>query len=444
MSFTRWQGSHRPSSNGTPVLRRTLAPDVGAPLAARNALAALQDRLTVEVFERAKAVTSEVVTNAVKHGEGDVHLEFWIAGDSVDLVVRDAGPGFNPEPEPTGDDTPGGVGLQLVDMLGDGWSCGGVGHSWVWVHVSPRETTPEAPEVAVDVGKPPESGLLDVRMLVESVQAMALIALDPHGRVASWSAAAERLTGYTAEEFLGRHLSELYSPASVTALARDLETAVATGGVTQDRWIRRKDGGAICFSTVLAPIADSTCALRGFSAVLTDVTPARERDRERDSLIEDLRELSLTDELTGLPNRRRWDDELSRELGRARRYDKVMSLAMLDLDGFKGFNDSQGHPAGDALLRAVAKAWAEAVRATDLLARYGGDEFAVLLPDCPLEEALEVIGRLRESTPEPITCSAGIASSDGSDPPETVILRADQALYRAKREGTGTLIASEG
>lgn len=233
-------------------------------------------------------------------------------------------------------------------------------------------------------------------MLIDSVKAMALIALDPAGRVASWGAAAEKLTGYSAEEFLGRRLS-LYSPSVGSALARDLETAVAAGMDTHERWIRRKDGVELCVSTVLAPISDSDSRLRGFSAVLTDVTPARERERRRESLIADLRELSLTDELTGLPNRRRWDDELGRELGRARRSGKQMSLAMVDLDGFKAYNDTEGF-----------------------------------------------FDRLRQSTPAPVACSAGIASSDGSDSQEALVTRADQALYRAKRGGSGTLLATDG
>ena len=439
MSFTRWQGAHRSVSNGSSVTRCTLESTEDAPYLARDELERLGDRLAADVVERAKAVTSELVTNAVNYGGGsEVALEFWLGDDSIDVVVYDGGAGFVPDSAGSPEDVPGGVGLQLVDMLCDGWGCGADASSWVWARIQPRETESDV------VVETPELGLLDVRMLVDSVKAMALIALDPAGRVASWGTAAERLTGFTADEFLGRSLSDLYSPSLPSALARDLEMAVTVGGDTHDRWIRRKDGAPICVSTVLAPISDASSTLRGFSAVLSDVTPAKERERASNALIEDLRELSLTDELTGLPNRRRWDDELNRELGRARRYAKGLSLAMLDLDGFKDYNDAHGHLAGDELLRSVARAWSEAVRATDLLARYGGDEFAVILPDCPPEEALEVIERLRASTPDPVTCSAGIACSDGSDPPEALVRRADQALYRAKRGGAGTLLATDG
>ena len=436
MSLTRWQGAHRSLSNGTPVVRRRLVSDASAPRMAREAIEALDGRLTEDVLQRGKTAVSEIVTNAVAHGGGaSVLLEFWFAEGSLDVVVHDDGRGFVSGPGGIS----AGVGLHLVDMLGDAWGCGADGGSWVWVRISPREAGPK-----VSGSRAPEMGLMDVRMLVDSVKAIALIALNRDGRVASWGAAAEELTGYSAEEFLGRRLSDLYAPLLGSVIARDLETAVATGADAHERWIRRKDGVELCVSTVIAPIADSAGRLRGFSAVLTDVTPARMRERRRDTLIEDLRELSLTDELTGLPNRRRWDDELGRELGRARRSGKTMSLAMLDLDGFKEYNDGQGHAAGDEILRSVANAWAEAVRATDLLARYGGDEFAAILPDCPPEEAKEVIGRLRASTPSPVTCSVGIAFSDGSDTPEELMIRADQALYRAKREGAGPLLAADG
>ena len=441
MSYLRWQGAHRSVSNGTPVVRRRLPCDPSAPETARDSLARVEDRLGPDVLERAKVVTSEAVTNAVTHAGGSaLTLEFWITEGSLDVVVHDDGRGFTPDPRPSPHHVPDGMGLQLVDMLSDAWGCGNEGGSWVWMHVSPRAGEAGRNGSAAAAAAP-DLGLLDVRMLMESVNAMALIALGVDGRIASWGSAAVRLTGYSAEEFIGRKVSDLYSPSLASALARDLETAVAAGADTHEHWVTRKDGVSRCIMTMLAPIGDGHSTLRGFSAVLSDVTQAREREHMRDALIRDLRELSMTDELTGLPNRRRWDDELSRELGRARRYGKCMSLAMLDLDGFKDYNDSHGHPAGDALLRAVAGAWAGPVRTTDLLARLGGDEFAVILPDCAPAEALDVIGRLRDSTPAPVTCCAGIVVSDGSDEAEGLLARADSALYRAKRSGPGTIVA---
>jgi diguanylate cyclase (GGDEF)-like protein len=205
--------------------------------------------------------------------------------------------------------------------------------------------------------------------------------------------------------------------------------------------MRRKDGSRFWADVLLTPIFDSAGVLRGFSSVTRDITWRKRLDEDRDGLIARIRHLARTDELTGLANRRRWHEELDRELARARRHGGSVCVAMVDMDGFKAINDRDGHPAGDLLLKQTSVAWAGALRSTDMLARYGGDEFSVILPDCPLEEALVVIERLRGSTPEPVTCSAGVACSDGTESAETVVRRADAALYEAKRAGRNATAA---
>ena len=114
----------------------------------------------------------------------------------------------------------------------------------------------------------------------------------------------------------------------------------------------------------------------------------------RTDLVAKLQSTARTDPLTGLPNRRVWDEDLERELARARRHGGSLCLAMLDLDRFKAFNDHHGHQAGDQLLAATATAWRPALRATDTIARYGGEEFAVLLPHSDQEGARLVVERL--------------------------------------------------
>ncbi|MDQ6749692.1 MAG: diguanylate cyclase [Actinomycetota bacterium] len=163
---------------------------------------------------------------------------------------------------------------------------------------------------------------------------------------------------------------------------------------------------------------------------------------ERSDLLTRLETVARTDELTGLANRRAWEEALSRELARAEREDQPMCVAMLDLDYFKRFNDEHGHQAGDRLLKQLAATWRQALRPTDVLARYGGEEFVVLLPNCHLARGIEVIERLREATPERATCSAGVVRYDGSEAPEALVSRADDALYRAKREGRDRIVAS--
>jgi diguanylate cyclase (GGDEF)-like protein len=150
--------------------------------------------------------------------------------------------------------------------------------------------------------------------------------------------------------------------------------------------------------------------------------------------------ISRTDELTGLPNRRAWDDELRREMHRSRRNGGALGVALLDLDRFKVFNDSHGHQAGDELLRDAAAAWRLALRVTDFLARYGGEEFALALPGCPPRDGLAVLDRLRAATPGAQTLSGGLAIWDGTETVEAVIARADKALYQAKNEGRNVCV----
>ena len=162
---------------------------------------------------------------------------------------------------------------------------------------------------------------------------------------------------------------------------------------------------------------------------------------ERADLLARLDGLAHTDELTGLPNRRAWNEELPRARARAERDGRPMAIAMLDLDRFKDYNDSHGHQDGDRLLKEAAAAWRAELREGDVLARYGGEEFAVALHHCALEEAREIVERMRGATPGGVTCSAGIASSDGAEDPAALLERADRALYQAKAAGRDRTVA---
>jgi diguanylate cyclase (GGDEF)-like protein/PAS domain S-box-containing protein len=161
---------------------------------------------------------------------------------------------------------------------------------------------------------------------------------------------------------------------------------------------------------------------------------------ERAALLDRLERMAHTDDLTGLINRRAWDLELEREVGRARRNDDPLAVAMLDLDRFKAYNDRHGHQAGDRVLREAASAWRAVLRDTDLLARYGGEEFAVALPGCDLERAGHLVNRLREVTPAGPSCSAGLAAWDGVESADELLGRADDALYEAKQTGRDRVV----
>jgi diguanylate cyclase (GGDEF)-like protein/PAS domain S-box-containing protein len=162
---------------------------------------------------------------------------------------------------------------------------------------------------------------------------------------------------------------------------------------------------------------------------------------ERADLLSRLEAVARTDDLTGLANRRAWEEQLPRELARSRRDERPVCVAMLDLDRFKEYNDEHGHQAGDRLLKEIAAMWRHVLRPTDVLARYGGEEFVVLLPNCELERAIAVAQRLRGVVPDDESCSAGVACWDGIEGPEALVNRADDALYEAKREGRNRVVA---
>ncbi len=163
---------------------------------------------------------------------------------------------------------------------------------------------------------------------------------------------------------------------------------------------------------------------------------------ERQALLTSLARLALTDQLTGLPNRRAWEEALQRELARASRDGNPVCVAVIDLDEFKAFNDRHGHQAGDRLLAEAARAWQAQLRASDLLARYGGEEFAALIPAWPMETAVAVVERLRRATPSGLTASAGVASWNREETAAELFGRADAALYAAKQAGRDRTIAA--
>jgi diguanylate cyclase (GGDEF)-like protein len=162
---------------------------------------------------------------------------------------------------------------------------------------------------------------------------------------------------------------------------------------------------------------------------------------ERADLLTRLEELADTDELTGLPNRRGWNRELGVALSTAERRRSPLCVALIDVDFFKAVNDERGHQAGDRLLKAAAAAWRSTLRPADVLARPGGDEFSLLLPDCDIERAEMVLERLRAATPGAHTCSIGVAQWS-TEAVEDLLERADEALYGAKNAGRDRVVTA--
>lgn len=206
-----------------------------------------------------------------------------------------------------------------------------------------------------------------------------------------------------------------------------------------------------------------------FRRVLSDFASMIKNDQQIESALEssskaleflykdldDVRREARTDGLTGVANRKSFDTELLRIIGEARTNKMNMSLVMIDIDHFKKFNDTYGHQIGDQVLKLVAKTLKDSVKGRDVVARYGGEEFAIILPETPVGAAVMVADNLRQavatkdvmhkSTGENlgrITMSAGVAGLEATDTGETLIERADQALYKAKQIGRNRVVSA--
>jgi diguanylate cyclase (GGDEF)-like protein len=209
-------------------------------------------------------------------------------------------------------------------------------------------------------------------------------------------------------------------------------------------------GTVYAFDALLTPVAFLAAGggPYAFLALLPLTGVLHALGRERRNLIDTQSEadrldtLAHVDDLTSAANRRSFDQRLTVELARARRSGSSLSVCALDLDHFKRYNDTFGHPAGDDLLRRVTAAWSATLRPEAMLARIGGEEFGLILPAAQLRVAEVIVERLRAATPHEVTFSAGVAVWDGTETFAELIARADEALYRAKSDGRDRLVVA--
>lgn len=175
------------------------------------------------------------------------------------------------------------------------------------------------------------------------------------------------------------------------------------------------------------------------------VKQMEKQDAQTREQLEQERKRAVTDNLTGLPNREAYSTRIHEEMLRWQRYQHPLTMAVIDIDFFKKFNDNYGHQTGDKVLKVVATSVAKRLREVDFIARFGGEEFVIVLPETTSENALKILNRIRErlaNTPLKykdeklqITVSMGISSFAEGDNTETVFARADKALYQAKENG---------
>ncbi len=272
---------------------------------------------------------------------------------------------------------------------------------------------------------------------------------DLDGRITYANPAALRMLGYSLREVLGHSSHELFHhsrpngtpyPLAECPAAKSLVEG-ATHRVT-DELFWRKDGSSIAVDYTSAPIREAG-RIVGVVTVFDDVTHQRQ-------MKEQLRHQADHDSLTGLHNRRRFEQEVSGQLSYAQRYSRPGVLLLMDLDSFKFVNDSYGHPVGDRLLCDVGAILGVTVRETDVVARIGGDEFAVLLREASKAEGFEVAkglaAAIRAKTDPTVGASIGVAPFDGAGKrtPDELLVAADVALYEAKEAGGGGAVVYSG
>jgi diguanylate cyclase (GGDEF)-like protein/PAS domain S-box-containing protein len=273
--------------------------------------------------------------------------------------------------------------------------------------------------------------------------AEAVVITNRDGVIEYVNPAFETMTGYTAVEALGQTTRLLKSGMQSPEFYRELWQQVLAGEVFSEVFInKRKDGGVYFEEKTIAPLKDASGAITHFVATGRDIT-------ERMQTQERLQFMAHHDLLTELPNRALFLDRLKQSLARARWHRRLVAVLFLDLDRFKTINDSLGHDAGDQLLRAFAARLARCVREGDTVARFGGDEFVVLLNDIAATTDVATLAqKILEALAPPfelagrvlhVTGSIGISlfPMDGEDS-ATLLKNADAAMYRAKESGKNT------
>ena len=273
------------------------------------------------------------------------------------------------------------------------------------------------------------------RLLIDNLTD-TVFTLDANGLITFVSPGVEWAFGYHPGDLLGKPLETLLTSSSAQTVGRQVERGVAKDGTTLSLDAVTADGRELHVEMVLSPIHATLGEMQG---IIRDVTARR---RYEDELLH----IASHDFLTGLANRRRFEEELARTLAGAKRHDTQGAVLWIDLDNFKDVNDTLGHHAGDELLVDIARALRASVRAESVLARLGGDEFAVLMPLATRDEAAAAGERLLEEISKvKVLLSGRVVSTRGSmgivmfpgDGVEVddLLARADMAMYRAKQLG---------
>ena len=282
------------------------------------------------------------------------------------------------------------------------------------------------------------------RAIFDNVRDYAIYTMNPDGLIDEWNQSLHRFGGWEAQDVVDQPF-HIFLPEEERVegrMAALLAAARSAGSVEIEGWRLRRDGTRLWANTVITALPDEAGAVRGFVAVSRDMS-------ERKKMEDELRRLATTDPLTGAFNRRSGQAALTDAFRQSHSPGKRPGVLMLDIDHFKSINDRHGHDMGDAALCAVVAGCQERIRGTAVIARWGGEEFVIVLPSkddataIALAEELRVaIAAIRLTGPGGqigLTASFGVAIDRGGSA-EDLLRRADAALYAAKRGGRNRVV----
>lgn len=297
--------------------------------------------------------------------------------------------------------------------------------------------------------------LLDI---VQSID-VGVVVLDRDYRIEVWNSFMENHSGLDNERVRQQPLFELFPEIDASWFTQKVENAVMLGTRAFTIWEQRPNlfhfksyqpvtglADEMYQNVTILPLRSTSGTIDHVCLIVYDVTNVAINKRQLESANSQLRELADLDGLTGLLNRRYWEQCLSHEFARHLRYDEPASLVIFDIDHFKRFNDTYGHQLGDDVIREVARLTRQLVRETDFAGRYGGEEFVVLLPNTDTDGAIQFAERLRnaiarlridhQGDPLTVTISLGVAGIlTNMVNHQALIEAADQALYHSKERG---------
>lgn len=281
----------------------------------------------------------------------------------------------------------------------------------------------------------------ELRLMAAAFESgQAILITDVEGRIQRVNDAFTRITGYSEGEVVGRNPSILQSGQHDRAFYERLWGELRVHDHWEGEiWNRRKNGNIYPEWESITAVRNEWGQVEHYVAVFHDISEQKRLEAE-------LEHEASTDRLTGACNRLRFDTELEAALARFHRYGTETALIMFDMDHFKWFNDTRGHDAGDRVLREITERVANAIREPDTLARWGGEEFTLILPETDAEGARDLAERLRRAVgDEPVadaghvTISLGVTRMGAGDDADSLLKRLDNALYRAKELGRNTV-----